>query len=320
MKKLLPILLAVMMTAPGLAFASTTRAQMLMGTTCEITVPDSDARYIDEAFAEAARVEKMISTWRPDSELSQLNAGTLKSVSGELRGVLMGTIDWAKTTGGTFNPLVRPFIDAWKTRDGGAIPTKEQIEDAKKRAALTNVDMSKSGTLTIRNGAQFEEGAWGKGYAIERMLGAFRRHGTPNVVINFGGQIGRYGTQPYVTIADPEKRDTPVLGILLGQESISTSSGSEKAFHVGGRTFTHIIDPRTGQALPPRGSVSVLYKSAFAADVLSTALYVMGPEEGVKWARAHEVQAIFITDKNEILTSMPMPSLQVLDAKFTLKK
>jgi high-affinity iron transporter len=312
------MLLIVLAIVPVAARADTTRAQSLMGTVCEITVPDNDAKYIDLAFEEAKRLDALIDTWRDDSELARVNAGE-QAASGELGAILSSTITWAQKTGGAFNPLVRPLIDAWKTRGGGAIPSKEAIAAAMKRVDLANVDMA-SGKVTVRNGAMFDEGGWGKGLAIDRMLGVFKQKGTKRVRINFGGQIGQYGDQPYVTIASPLKRDMPVVGLSLGKRSISTSSGSEKSFTVGNTTFTHLIDPRTGIALPPRGSVSVLSNSAFDADVLSTALYVMGPEAGMYWAKAHNVIAIFITDKNEVLTSAPVPSLQVLDAKFTAQR
>jgi high-affinity iron transporter len=314
------MVLIVLAIVPSAARADTTRAQSLMGTVCEITVPDKDAKYIDLAFEEAKRLDALIDTWHDDSELSRVNAGAgAQNISGELGAILSSTITWAQKTGGAFNPLVRPLVDAWKTRDGGAVPSKEAIAAAMKRVDLANVDVT-NGKVTVRNGAMFEEGGWGKGLAIDRMLGVFKQKGTKRVRINFGGQIGQYGDQPYVTIANPLKRDAPAVGLSLGKRSISTSSGSEKSFTVGDKTFTHLIDPRTGVALPPRGSVSVLSDSAFDADVLSTALYVMGPEAGMYWAKAHNVIAIFITDKNEVLTSTPMPSLQVLDAKFTAQR
>jgi len=310
------MLLIVVAVVPAIpARADVTRAQALMGTVCEITVPDSDARFIDLAFAEAKRIDGLINTWRDDSELSQVNAQRVHDVSGELGAMLSTTIMWAQKTGGAFNPLVRPLIDAWQTRGKGAIPSKEALAEAMKRVDLANVVTTKE-TLEVKNGAQFDEGGWGKGIAIDRMLGVFKQKETKRVLINFGGQIGQYGDQPYVTIANPLKRDAPVVGLSLGKRSISTSSGSEKSFTVGDKTFSHIIDPRTGVAVPPRGSVSVIDNSAFVADILSTALYVMGPEAGMIWAKSHDVTAIFITDKNEILTSKPVPGLQVLDAKF----
>src|SRR5206468_10291119 len=115
------------------------------------------------------------------------------------------------------------------TRGKGAVPSKEALAEAMKKVDLANVEMSK-GMITVKNGAMFEEGGWGKGLAIDRMLGVFKQKGTKRVRINFGGQIGQYGDQPYVTIANPLKRDAPALGLSLGKRSISTSSGSEKSF------------------------------------------------------------------------------------------
>jgi thiamine biosynthesis lipoprotein len=135
------------------------------------------------------------------------------------------------------------------------------------------------------------------------MLIALRTGGATAALINFGGQIASYNSPQHVAIADPARRDRPMLSVTLSQGSISTSSGSEKSFVIAGRRFTHILDPRTGDALPPRGSVSVIHQSALVADILSTALYVMGPAEGVRWARAHDVTAIFITDSGQIITS-----------------
>ena len=115
-----------------------------------------------------------------------------------------------------------------------------------------------------------------------------------DVVINFGGQIAVRGKRE-VAIAHPRYRNRPVVTITLRDASLSTSSDSE---HPG-----HIIDPATGQSVPARGSVSVIDSSAFRADALSTALYVMGPARGRIWAIAHNIVAIFITDSGEVTWS-----------------
>ena len=110
-----------------------------------------------------------------------------------------------------------------------------------------------------------------------------------------------------VSIADPDHRDQPLLDVTVRDASLSTSAGSEKSFTVGGRRFTHIFDPRSGEALPQRGSVSVLAPDALSADILSTALYVMGPDEGLKWANEHRVAALFVTPSHQILRSTDFP-------------
>jgi thiamine biosynthesis lipoprotein len=280
------------------------RAQYLMGTVCEVSADVTT----EPAFAEARRIETMLSTWRDDSELARVNRGAKPSA--ELSALLEKTVVWSGETGGAFNPFMRPLIDAWQTRGEGRVPT-----DAERVAALALVRASSG--RDARSPLGFEEGAFGKGYAIDRMLNALRERGAKHAVVNFGGQIGAL-SETEVTIADPKHRQHPVVALTLKQGSISTSSGSEKTFEKDSRRFSHIIDPATGEALPPRGSVSVIADSAFDADVLSTALYVMGCERGLAWARAHRVTAIFIDDEF-IRLSAPLPGLQVLDAHFKVK-
>ena len=298
------------------AVAEATRARYLMGTVCEITAPPAR---IEPAFREADRIEKFLSTWRPDSELSHVNAARGGVVSPELAAILTRAMEIARTTDGAFNPLVRPIVDVWRTRDRGAIPTAAAIADAVARASLANATVD-GNTIALANGAQFEEGGFGKGYALDRMLRCGAGNPAP-MLVNFGGQIAVCG-EARVTIADPEHRDRPVLALALKDASLSTSSGSEKTFDVNGTRFSHIVDPRTGHALPPRGSVSVIAASAFDADALSTALYVMGPDDGVRWADAHRVAAIFITPDHDIVLSASVTrrGFEVLDSKFKLKE
>jgi thiamine biosynthesis lipoprotein len=139
-------------------------------------------------------------------------------------------------------------------------------------------------------------------------------------MIDFGGQIATRGTLR-VRIADPADRAHPVLAFDLDDASISTSSGSEKTFVVDGRRFSHLLDPRTGEALPPRGSVSVIADEALTADILSTALYVMGEDDGLRWSDANGIAAIFITPARTIRRSAAARKrpLQLLDRNFTLK-
>lgn len=297
------------------AEGAVTRARYLMGTVCEVTT--GTEREIDAAFAEAARVESMLSTWRDDTELARLNRAGSMQVSPELRALLRESVDWSEKTGGAFNPLVAPLLDVWKTRGDGALPSAEALQAARKRTAIANAKFSDA--VTLANGAEFEEGAFGKGYAIDRMLA---RIDSREAVINFGGQLGVRGATS-VTIADPEHRDTPVLAFTVSNGSLSTSSGSEKQFTIDGRTLTHILDPRSGEALPPRGSASAIADDALAADILSTALYVMGEDEGLRWANVNDVAAIFITSTKHIRLSSAararLRDLAVLDRNFTIK-
>jgi len=257
-----------------------------MGTVCEVAVNGEHAEtQIEAAFAEAKRVEQLLSTWIAESELSRVNRGAAPGE--ELRGLLDLTAEWTKKTNGAFDPL-------WSAKATPSLSQSRASESGGAASALHGHD----------------PGAWGKGYALDRMLALT----TGDAMIDFGGQLIVRGEHE-VAIANPDDRDQPVLALVLKNASLSTSSDSEKP--------GHIIDPRTGRPLHTRGSASAIADDAMTADILSTALYVMGEDEGLRWADANGVAAIFITAARHIRLSAKarerVRALSLLDRNFSLK-
>lgn len=291
--KLADVFLTAALAAGSLDAAAATRAQYVMGTVCEITA--STAADVERGFAESRRVENLLTTWREDSELAAVNRGSRPGA--ELHALLTQAAGWRKATNGAFDPCMRPLIDAWQTRGSGSVPGHALRLEAMQK--VTRCDA-------------YEEGGFGKGYALDRTLAVIEGP----AVLNFGGQVAVRG-ELAVNIADPQHRHHPVLSLRIHDQSLSTSSGSEKTFVSGGTRYTHLIDPRSGMALPPRGSVSVIHRSAFIADILSTTLYVMGVREGLDWARAHGITAIFIDENGVIRTAGAIDALSITDPKFT---
>ncbi|MHB0970134.1 MAG: FAD:protein FMN transferase [Thermoanaerobaculia bacterium] len=304
------LLLAGCATIP----ADATRARYLMGTTCTVTVPAGEEADAQAALDEIARVEQFLTTWRDDSELARLNAAAddvAVDVSPELFALLDEVSSLAETTGGAFNPLVRPLVDLWNTRGEGSVPAQSALEAALARTnpALARLDRAHS-TVALSRGAAFEEGGFGKGYALDRALAVLAQNGVGRAFVDFGGQVSLFGWSRGldVAIAHPEQRLEPAVVVTVESGSIATSSGSERTFVVDGARFSHLIDPRNGRALPPRGSATAFDARGLVADVLSTALCVLGPDEGLRWADAHDVAALFIvpnpvSDAWEVRTS-----------------
>ena len=276
--RLATTLFVALALVPTISRSAVQRARYLMGTVCEVAVadaPGADAK-IEAAFAEAARVEAMLSTWSDASELARVNRG--EAPGDELRALLDETLAWRKRTNGAFDPQLGRVI-------------------ASHRVACTT-------------DACWEEGAFGKGYALDRMLA---RLSGDEAVIDFGGQILARG-ELRVSIADPQDRKKPILAFTLHDASLSTSSNSEQR---------HLIDPRSRKLLPARGSVSVLADDALTADILSTALFVMGEDDGLRWADANGVAAIFINPHRIVRRSARarerVRDLELLDRNFKLK-
>ncbi len=317
--------------APTPAPELTSRAEYLMGTICTISVPTEDAGTIPSTFDQITRIESLLSTWKDESDLARLNAdrsGEPVTVPPELFDLLLEAVGWSDRTDGAFNPLVAPLVRIWKVRGAGRYPGPLEIEEVRPLLRVNRIDFfPKSHSIRLDPGAGFEEGGFGKGYAIDQALKSLRAAGVGAAMVDFGGQIALSGFPApiEIAIANPEARTQPALRLTLNAGSIATTSGSEHHFTVQGRTFSHILDPRTGLALPPRGSVSVIRSSALEADILSTALYVMGPEAGLRWADAHDVEAVFITPEGDgtwsVRTSTPFRQqtrdLRPVDETFT---
>lgn len=254
------------MSVAVLILAVVVRAQYLMGTVCEVTVEGASAEsQIAAAFAEAKRVEGMLSTWVDDSELIRVNRGA--EAGPELRALLDRVDAWSQKTDGAFDPR-------WREK--------------------------------VHGERGVESGAFGKGYALDRMLALT----TGDAVIDFGGQLIVRGRHE-VAIAAPSDRARPLVALTIADASLSTSGDSEQP--------GHIVDPRSGRRVRSRASVSVIAADALTADVLSTALYVMGEEEGLRWADANGVAAIFINDSKVVRRSARAPRVTVLDANYTVK-
>lgn len=275
--------------------SASSRSRYLMGTVCEVVV-DGDLETAEAAFAEIARVEQLLSTWRDSSELSALNQSHGAAVSMELYTLLSEAMRLAQMTEGAFNPLVGPLVELWKSRGEGVVPSFGEIDHVLPQLALDGPRFdAASRRITLPAGVSFEEGGFGKGYALDLAAASLQSAGAASFMIDFGGQLVIRSQQPVeVAIANPGRRDETAIVLSISAGSLSTTSGSEKSFVVDDERYSHILDPRDGRALPPRGSVSVVSESAMEADVLSTALYVMGLADGLAWADAHDVVAVFI--------------------------
>ena len=146
-------------------------------------------------------------------------------------------------------------------------------------------------------------GAFGKGGALDRVLDFANAQGADGWMIDLGGQMLVHGTPPdaeswSLALAHPLHRTQPLLAIELREGSLATSGGSERDLGTGDARIGHIVNPKTGEALQRNYSVTVWHPRALDADILSTALYVMGAEAGLAWAERHGLAATFLIPEN----------------------
>ena len=299
---LIPLLLASCASGHSTSADLVSRSRYLMGTACTISVPASVE--VDgatgAAFGEIARIERLVSTWRSDSELSRINdapPGRSIAVSLEVIDLLERATALSRDTEGAFSPLAGRLIAMWDLRGEGRVPADGDARAAAGAIASGGLRLARErGTVARIGEVAVEEGGFAKGYALDRAVDALRERGVPRALLDFGGQVALYGFGDAVEIdiAHPEDRERPAVRLAVRSGSVATTSGSEKRFEKDGARYSHIVDPRSGRALPPSGSATAIHDEALVADALSTAFYVLGPGAGLALADREGFAAIWL--------------------------
>lgn len=257
-----------------------------------------------ETFIEVIeQAEQELSTWRDESALSRLNRQPLDvpfPLGAGLCGLFADLFHWNRETGSLFDPAIGSLIDVWGVHAAGRLPHQKALAQARELAGMRHLDFDRASCRIVRRReVTVDSGAFGKGEALDRVLeAAARKTGFGPWMIDLGGQIMVQGHPPGglawpVDLAHPVERNRPLRTVRLPSGSLSTSGGSERDLEVSGHRVGHILDPRSGRPVQFRGSVAVWHSSALVADVLSTALYVMGPEAGLAWAEARDLAGCF---------------------------
>ncbi len=266
-----------------------------MGTGLSLEVL-ADTRATALAASEAAaravgQVEARLSTWRADSELARVNSapvGQLVALSPALRADLELCQRWWDVTDGAFDANLGACVAAWDLRGVGRVPSAEELALARAAGDFAQgFALRGDSVVRLRDGARIEEGGFGKGVGLDAALEVLRARGVTQATLDLGGQVARLGVEPVRwSVAHPDRREHAVLAWEFSNGSIASSGNSERARIVGGRRIGHLIDPRSGEPAPDLGSVSVWAERAADADVLSTALFVMGPRVACEFAAA----------------------------------
>ena len=294
------------------------RTQMQMGTLVSITVVASNKEIAQAAatagFAEIRRLEELLSTWIPTSELSRVNtsAGVMPvSVSPETMTVVQGAIRIAEMTDGGFNIAIGPAIEAWSVTDDQRIPTESELDALRPLVDLQAVhaDARKQTIFLEKAGMRIDVGGIGKGYAADQAVEALRRAGASAGVVALSGDIKTFGQLPGgrkfpVGIQHPRKEGEVLAFIDLENEAISTAGDYERYFERDGVRYHHILDPKTLQPARRCQSVTVIAREGMLADGLDTGIFVMGVESGMSLVEAVPgVEAIIVDHEGVVHVS-----------------
>jgi thiamine biosynthesis lipoprotein len=295
------------------------RSQMLMGTVVFVTAVGTDESTAQLAakagLEEIRRLEKLLSTWIPSSELSKVNDAAGREpiqVSEETFQVLERSLDMANLTNGGFNIAVGPAVKAWDASGDGQIPPQEDLDALRPRIDISQILLDKK-TRTVwlqRPGMQIDVGGIGKGYAADLAARVMQASGATAGVVALSGDIKTFGRMPdhqrfVIGIQHPRKEQGEVLGhIELENEAVSTAGDYQRYFIKDGIRYHHILDPVTLQPARRCQSVTVIAKEGVVADGLDTGIFVMGPDKGMALIESMpEVEGVIIDEEGKMLVS-----------------
>jgi len=313
---LLPLVGAVATARPA-AKADTLRLEssvVAMGSAYSVVVYGEDRtrmeEAVDAAFAEVQRLDQMLSNYKPESELSEINryAGEHPvAVTQEMFDLLAACVEYSRDSEGAFDITVGPLMKVWGFYKGtGRLPHRAEILGAMERVGYRNIvlDAAHRTVRLAKEGAELDPGGIGKGYAVDRMVEVLKQYGIQAALVSASGSsIYGLGAPPgekgwKVEIRDPKNEKKSVAEVYLKDESMSTSGNYEKFFRAEGRIYSHIMDPRTGWPAQGVLSVSAVTPRTIDSEAWTKPLFV----NGRAWASKHKpafLRAFFCEDTRE---------------------
>ena len=272
------------------------RTQFIMGTLIEITVLETDKnlaqKAISKSFEEMSRLENIMSTHRHDSELSKLNisASSKKRIpaSPDLLEVIQRGIHWGKLSNGAMDISIGPAIALWKfDAESPTLPNPQELISASDLVDYREISIEGSSIGLKQTGMSLHLGAIAKGYAVDRAVEILKFFGINSGIVNAGGDLMAFGSKKGITpwrigIQHPRKPEEMIVSLALKDKAVATSGDYQKYFILDETRYHHILNPEDGWPSSEAISATVIADTVTDADALSTALFILGAEKGLR--------------------------------------
>ncbi len=282
-------------------------SRIVMYTLSTITVVSSSEekarKSINAGFARIAELEKLLNYFSPESEVTAINRAAGRNpvkISKETLDVIRKAVEIADYTDGAFDPTIGPVIKLWgfsRQKQSSSVPPEDKIKEALKFVDYKKIviDVTASEIFLASKGMELDLGGIAKGYAADMAIEAIKASGIKAALVAIAGDIKGYGLKPdhsswKIGIQSPrpagsESQDEGqdvIASLYLKNKAVSTSGDYQRFFIEQGKRYHHILDPRIGYSTSDVMSVSVIAPHGYMADGLSTGIFVLGSEAGLK--------------------------------------
>ena len=266
---------------------------------------------ITQALAEMRRLEGLLSEWRDDSEVGKINASPDQwvKVGPETFSVISRALEEGKASQGTFDITFQAMSGVWKFGSAAdaepKVPPKATIEKLRKLVDYRTVQLDPAErAVKLPKDHKIGLGGIAKGFIVDRAADILKHAGVTAFLVQAGGDLYGAGRKPdgsaWVSgIQDPRgPQGTFFASIELTDHAFSTAGDYARSYVIGGHRYHHIIDPRTGYPATASRSVTVWADDATTADAVDDAVFILGPEAGLKLVEATPGVGVVIVDKH----------------------
>ena len=278
------------------------RSFPLMGTIAEVQVAHRDERFaeaaIDAALAELQRVERMMTRFRPDSDIGRANLGAGRegiAVSAETALVIETALHWSSVSDGRFDPAIGAASELWDVLHRHEPPPEERVDRLASRGFWRKVDIAQhGGAPAVRyedRDLHLDLGAIAKGYGVDRAVAVLRARGVRHAIVTVGGDLYTVGESPEggpwrVGIRSPHDHNALAATLEVADRAVATSGDYERFFRWHGQVYHHLIDPATGAPRrTPMHSATVLGADCMNADAAATAVFGLPHDAALRVVR-----------------------------------
>lgn len=292
----------------------------MMGTSVSILVTGLDSSSArgaaEDAFAEMARLEGLLSRYRVDSPLAKLNRqGYLQEASPELLHVLERARFFSDVSEGGFDITVQPLVDlmAKSFAARGRAPSLSEMTNARRLVNYQRVQVE-GPTVQLQPGTGITLDGIAKGHIVDKALEVLKKHGVEHGLVEAGGDIGTVGSKHHgegwrIGVRDPFGGLEPIRVLEVSGRAVATS-GDYEIFFDSDKSFYHIVDPLTGFSPRELHSVTVVAGRALDADALATAVMVLGVRRGVGLVESFgDAACLLVSRDGRIVESAGMKGL-----------
>lgn len=278
-----------------------------MGVQFQLVAYASSLAEVRQAFGQAQtraeELDQIFSDYKTDSESRRLverPPGVPSEVSPDLYWLISESQRKSVESQGAFDITIGPVVRLWRlARKRHRLPDAEELQEAMRCVGSEKILLGEPHRVTLAvKGSRLDFGGIAKGYAADECLKILIEAGLPASMVDASGNLALGDPPPgqtgwKVAIASFGEPNRTEQSLELSRCGVSTSSDAQQATEIDGRRYSHIIDPRTGQALTESHSITVIARNAMDADAWSTALSVLGPEHIPDFRAKHaDVQII----------------------------